>query len=207
MLVFILKGIIIGFSLAAPVGPIGVLCMRRTLARGGWRGFTVGLSGASADIVYALVAAFGVSLISDYIAAHEHWIRLVGGILLLILGLYLYRSHPEAHTSAKWVREEAQAFVSIFFLALTNPLTLFAYSAAFSGIGVESIMGDGISVILLVAGVFLGSLLWFTLLTSLTRLFRDRVTTHGLSIINKAAGTLLMLFGLLGVWSGLRWLW
>jgi threonine/homoserine/homoserine lactone efflux protein len=199
----LLKGIIIGFSLAAPVGPMGILCVRRTLAHGGWRGFVIGLSSASADVVYAVIAAFGVTLISNFVAGHQQWLRLVGGILLLALGFHTFRSHPNAHVPTKWMNREARVFISTFLLALSNPLTLFAYAAALSGIGVENIKSDRIYLTLLVTGVFLGSLLWSSLLTILARIFKEKVSTRGLGIVNKVAGSLLMLFGAIGLWTGL----
>jgi len=201
---YLLKGIIIGFSLAAPVGPIGILCIRRTLTRGRWRGFVVGMGGASADIVYALVAAFGVSLIFDFVAGHQQWIRLLGGILLLAVGFHIYRSRSETHVPSTPTNGEARVFASTFFLALTNPMTLFAFAAAFSGIGIESVIGNRVSVMLLIGGVFFGSLLWFSLLTVFSHLFKEKVTTRGLAIINRVAGSLLMLFGAAGLWIGLR---
>lgn len=99
---------------------------------------------------------------------------------------------------------EAQVFISTFLLALTNPLTLFAYAAALSGIGVENIKSDRVCLTLLVTGVFLSSLLWSSLLTILARIFKEKVPTRGLGIVNKVAGSLLMLFGAVGLWTGLR---
>jgi threonine/homoserine/homoserine lactone efflux protein len=202
--VFLLKGIAIGFSLAVPIGPIGILCIRRTLARGSSRGFVIGLSGASADVVYALVAAFGVSLISEFVSVHQEWMRLAGGVLLLALGFHLVRTKPDTHAPTKRIKGETSVYVSTFFLALTNPMTLFAYAAAFSAIGVEGILGEYASLGFLVAGVFLGALLWFSLLTGLSHLFKKRITTGGLNVVNKVAGSLLMAFGLVGLWLGLR---
>jgi threonine/homoserine/homoserine lactone efflux protein len=197
------KGIIVGFSLAAPVGPIGLLCVRRTLAHGGWRGFVVGLSSASADVVYAIIAAFGVTLISDFVAGHQQWLRLVGGIFLLALGFYIFRSRPVTHVPSKWINREARVYFSTLLLALANPLTLFAYAGALSGIGIENIRSDRIYLAVLVVGVFLGSLLWSSLLTTLARIFKEKISTRGLGIVNKVAGSLLMLFGAIGLWTGL----
>jgi threonine/homoserine/homoserine lactone efflux protein len=163
----LLKGIIVGFSLAAPVGPIGVLCVRRTLAHGGRHGFVVGLSSASADVVYAITAVFGVTLISNFVAGHQQWLRILGGIFLLILGFYTFRSRPDTNVPTKWINREAQVYFSTLLLALANPLTLFAYAAALSGIGIENIKSDRSYLTLLVIGVFLGSLLLSSLLTIL----------------------------------------
>lgn len=202
--IFLLKGIAIGFSLAAPVGPVGVLCIRRTLAHGSKRGLIIGLSAASADMMYGLVAAFGVTLISQFISQEQHWIRLIGGILLLILGYRTFFSHPLTDTALSGKNGHTRIFVSTFFLTLTNPMTFFAFAAVFAGIGLDKTLGFHGYSLFLVAGIFLGSLIWFTLLTSLVHFFRDIITTDGLVIINKIAGSLLALFGVIAVWSGIR---
>ena len=203
-ILYLLKGLAIGFSLAAPVGPIGILCIRRTLAHGSKRGIIIGLSAAVADIVYGIVAAFGVTLISDFIAQQQHWIRLVGGIFLFILGYHTFFSHPATDTVEAGKNGHTRTFVSIFFLTLTNPMTLFAFAAVFAGIGLDKTIGLHGYAYFFIAGIFLGSLSWFTLLTGLVRFFRDIISTDGLIIINKVAGSLLTLFGAIAVWSGLR---
>lgn len=203
-ILYLFKGLVIGFSLAAPVGPVGVLCIRRTLAHGSRRGLIVGLSAASADMVYGIVAAFGVTLISDFISNQQHWFRLIGGILLIILGYRTFHAHPEKEKISNGGNNHARAYLSIFFLTLTNPMTLFAFAAVFAGVGLDKIVGDHSYASLLVAGVFLGSFLWFSSLTLMTRIFKEKVTTRGLVLINKIAGTLLILFGIVALGSGLR---
>ncbi len=185
-----------------PVGPIGVLCVRRTLTYGNYHGFIAGLSGASADVIYALVAAFGITLISDFVTGFQHWIRLAGGVLLLFLGLYIFRSHPTEHAAPKQLNEHTKVFISTFLLALTNPMTLFAYAAVFSGVRNGHIGNNRIFLPLLVAGVFFGSLSWFSLLTSLTYFFKKSITSSGLTIVNRIAGCLLMFFGVIAIWIG-----
>ncbi|MGD1045378.1 MAG: LysE family transporter [Bacteroidota bacterium] len=203
-LIYLLKGLAIGFSLAAPVGPIGILCIRRTLAQGSKRGIIIGLSAASADMVYGIVAAFGVTLISNFISQQQHWIRLVGGIFLFILGYHTFFSHPATDTITNGKNGDARTFVSTFLLTLTNPMTLFAFAVVFAGIGLDKAIGYHVFAIFFVAGIFLGSLSWFSLLTSLVHFFREIITTDGLVIINKVAGCLLTLFGAIALWVGLR---
>ncbi len=200
----IIQGIIIGFSLAAPVGPIGILCIRRTLAHGYWRGMLIGLAGATADIVYAFAGAFGVSLIFDFIAGHQYLLRVGGGLLLLAVGFHTFRSHPETSATANRTNGETRVFVSTFFLALTNPMTLFAFAAAFTSIGFQQIPQGAVSAVLLVAGVFLGSLLWFSLLAGGSHFFKEKVSSRGLAMVSKVAGTLLVLIGIAGILLGLR---
>ena len=202
--IYLLKGLAIGFSLAAPVGPVGILCIRRTLAHGSTRGIIIGLSAASADMVYGIVAAFGVTLISDFISQQQHWIRLVGGILLLILGNRTFLSHPATDIETAGKNGHTRTFLSTFFLTLTNPMTLFAFAAVFAGIGLDKTIGTHAYAIFFVAGIFIGSLSWFGLLTSLVHFFREIITTDGLVIINKIAGSLLVIFGFIAIWSGIR---
>ena len=200
-LIFLLKGLAIGFSLAAPVGPVGVLCIRRTLAHGSKRGLIVGLSAACADMLYGIVAAFGVTLISDFITNQQQWLRLIGGVLLLILGYRTFHSHASTDTQVNGTNGQIRAFVSSFLLTLTNPMTLFAFAAVFAGVGLDKIIGDNWSGTFLVLGVFLGSLSWFTLLTTLVHFFREKITANGVTLVNKIAGTLLILFGVFTLWN------
>jgi threonine/homoserine/homoserine lactone efflux protein len=198
---YLFNGLAIGFSLAAPIGPVGVLCIRRTLAHGERRGLLVGLSAASADMVYGIIAASGVTLISNFIIHEQHWIRFIGGILLMGLGYHTFHSHPDAKKNVNGTTGHTRAFFSAFLLTLTNPMTLFAFAAVFAGIGLQRILGDRWSATLLVVGIFLGSLLWFSLLTLLTRIFKENITTRGLVLVNKTAGILLALFGVIALAS------
>jgi threonine/homoserine/homoserine lactone efflux protein len=199
--IFLLEGLAIGFSLAAPVGPVGVLCIRRTLTHGSKRGLIVGLSAACADMIYGIVAAFSVTLISDFISTHQQWLRLTGGVLLLVLGYRTFHSHASTDTPINGANGHFRAFISTFLLTLTNPMTLFVFAAVFAGVGLNKIIGDNWSGTFLVAGVFLGSLSWFTLLTALVHFFREKITANGLALVNRIAGTLLILFGAFALWN------
>ncbi len=201
---YLLKGLIIGFSLAVPIGPIGILCARGTMLYGIRRGFIIGLSGALGDVIYALAAAFGVKLIFDLVASYQQWMRLLGGIMLIGAGIFTFRVQPKTNLSLKRSMKETGVFASTFLLALTNPLTLFGYAAAFSAVGVNKIIADRISIMLLIGGVFCGSFLWFSLLVWFSHTFKEKVTSRGVYIINKLAGLLLVLFGAIGVFYGLR---
>ena len=201
---YFFRGVLIGFSLAAPIGPIGILCARGTILYGPRRGLILGLSGALGDVIYALAAVFGVRLIFDLVVSYQQWMRLLGGFMLIGAGFFTFRSQPRMNLPAQKTRGEAGIFASTFFLALTNPLTLFGYAAAFSAIGVSKIIADRISIMLLMGGVFLGSALWFSLLVWFSYTFKEKVTTRGVIIINKVAGALLVIFGAAGVFFGVR---
>ena len=201
---YLLKGLTIGFSLAAPIGPIGIFCIRGTFLYGVRRGFIIGLAGACGDVIYALAAAFGVKLIFNLVVSHQDWMRLLGGILIICAGIYTFRSQPKISPTLKRSYGETGIFASTFLLTLTNPLTLLGYAAAFSAIGVSKIMTDHVSVMLLIAGVFLGSFAWFSFLVWFSKTFKEKVTTRGIYIINKTAGVILVIFGMIGVVYGVR---
>lgn len=191
----LLKGAIIGFSLAAPVGPVGVMCIRRTLTHGHLRGFVSGLGAATADSVYAIVAAFGITLISNFIVQHEYSIRLVGGILLVLLGIRTLLVHPAEKAPSNGINGHASAYVSMFLLTFTNPMTLFAFAVVFAGIGAGSAVGDTLTATFLVAGVFLGSATWFLFMTTAVHVYKDKFKVWGLKVVNIIAGSFILLCG------------
>jgi threonine/homoserine/homoserine lactone efflux protein len=197
----LLKGVIIGFSLAAPVGPVGIMCIRRTLTHGHLRGFVSGLGAAAADSVYAIVAAFGITLISNFIVRQEIWIRLIGGILLLVLGTRTLLHHPQEREPKVGINGHASAFVSMFFLTFTNPMTLFAFAVVFAGLGAGSVVDDTLTASFLVAGVFCGSGLWFLFITSAVHFYKDKFKQRGLKIVNIVAGCFIILCGLIALLS------
>jgi threonine/homoserine/homoserine lactone efflux protein len=203
-MLYFLKGALIGFSLAAPIGPVGILCLRRTLEQGARYGLVVGVSAAFCDMVNGIVAAFGITLVSDFITLKQNWIRLVGGIILLAIGYCALRPHSLADKAMKAPGSQAWTFVSTALLVFTNPLTLFGFAAAFTVIGVDNIVGHPVSGLMLVAGVFFGSLAWFALLAGLVHFFKEKVRRVGLTLAPRVAGSLLMLCGLFAFWNGIR---
>lgn len=203
MLIALLKGIVIGFALAAPVGPIGILCIRRTLAEGRRSALSTMLGAAAADSVYGLVAIFGVTLVSDFVTVHVTWFRLVGGTILLILGVRTFRAHIPNAPPRLTFNEHAGNFFSTFLLTLTNPLSLFAFAAVFAGMGTVEEVSSTKTAAFLVGGVFLGSLSWFTTLVTLTYLFRSFLRNRGLDLINRITGVLIIVSGLAALFSTL----
>lgn len=196
----LLKGLIIGFSIAAPVGPIGLLCIRRTLADGPAHGFVSGLGAASADAVYGAVAGFGVVLVTDALLGAQVALKLVGGLMLLWLGWSTLRARPaERPADARGGGGLAGAYASTFALTLANPATILSFAAVFGGLGVSAGGGDGTSTsvaALLVAGVFTGSALWWLGLSASVGAFRRRVTPAAMLWINRASGAVLGGFGI-----------
>jgi len=199
----LLKGLIVGFILPIPIGPVGILCIRRTMAYGRIHGFLTGLSAAISDMTYSAVAAFGITFVSNFIAGHQEAIHLFGGVVLLAVGLHTFRPRLINEAVAKKVTAPVITFISTFLVTFTNPMAVVGYAVVFAGIGVNDLVHNRIAAALLVAGVFLGSLAWFTLLTFLSRALRVKITGRGLDLVNKVAGTFLMLFGVVALWSGL----
>jgi threonine/homoserine/homoserine lactone efflux protein len=192
-----LRGLLIGFSIAAPVGPIGVLCIRRTLANGRLTGFLSGMGTASADMFYGAVAAFGLTAVQDLLLGQSDWLRLIGGIFLIYLGLKTFLSKPADHATNVTRGGLFGAYLSTFILTITNPLTILSFLAIFAGLRVGTTDGDYLSAGVLVFGVFLGSASWWFTLSSLVGLFRDRFDTTWKTWINRIAGMIVFVFGVI----------
>jgi len=193
---FLLKGLGIGFSIAAPVGAIGVLCIRRTLADGRAAGLVSGLGAATADAIYGSVAGFGLTFVSNVLVGQQLWFRLIGGLFLVYLGVKTFLSQPAEQASEGNQYGLLGAYVSTFFLTLTNPLTILSFAAVFAGLGIGTIAADYLSAGVLVLGVFLGSALWWFLLSGGVSLFRDRFTPGSLRWVNRISGAIIGGFGL-----------
>ena len=202
---FLVRGLIIGFAIAAPVGPIGVLCIQRTLGKGRIYGLLSGLGAATADGTYGLIAGFGLTFISSFLIGQQLWIRLIGGVFLLYLGLRIILSKP-----AQREREQATtikgknllaAYVSTLFLTLTNPLTILSFAAIFAGIGAGGANRSYISAAVLVLGVFLGSALWWVILSSGVSILRTKLNTQALRWVNRISGAIIITFGVLALLS------
>jgi threonine/homoserine/homoserine lactone efflux protein len=195
----LVKGIVLGFSIAAPVGPIGVLCIRRTLADGRVVGFVSGLGAATADMFYGGLAAFGLTAISGLLVQQQGVIRLVGGLFLLYLGVCTLLAKPATQAASMRRGGLLTAYSSTVFLTLTNPTTILSFIAIFAGLGVASGAGGFGSAGLLVLGVFCGSALWWLILSGGVSLVRTRVTPRVLRWVNIVSGALLVGFGLLAL--------
>jgi threonine/homoserine/homoserine lactone efflux protein len=196
-----IRGLIIGFSIAAPVGPIGVLCIRRTLADGRTSGFLSGLGAATADALYGCVAGFGLTVISGFLVDQRFWIQLIGGIFLLALGIRTLRSVPAARAAAASGTGLAASYASTLLLTLTNPMTILSFAGIFAALGVADTGGDFSAAALLVLGVFVGSAAWWLLLSGGVGLLREKLSSGVLRWTNRLSGAILLVFGILAVWQ------
>ena len=192
------KGMLIGFAIAAPVGPIGLLCIQRTLARGRWAGVLSGLGAASADAVYGCVAGFGLASAADLLLAWQAPLQRLGGLFLLYLAWRTWRTPPAAEQAPVQPSRTGLLgdYLSTLALTLTNPVTILAFLGIFAGLGLVAEGRDGAAAGMLVLGVFAGSLLWWLLLTGGVGLLRGRLTPTALRGINRASGLLVAGFGI-----------
>jgi threonine/homoserine/homoserine lactone efflux protein len=195
-----IKGFIIGISIAAPVGPIGVLCIQRTLSGGRVQGAATGLGAASADAVYGVVAAFGLTIISSFLIAQHMWFRLFGGAFLIYLGIKAFRSGPEQIKPEEKSTRLLNAYGSTFFLTLSNPMTILSFAAIFAGLGLVENDLKYDSAILMVLGVFSGSAAWWLFLSSSISFFSNQLNSK-LAWINRLSGTIISIFGVLAILS------
>lgn len=192
MLLF-LKGLAFGFVLAATVGPMWVLCFRRTVAYGALTGFVSGMGIAVADGLYGAVAAFGLTAISGFLLRYSIWIGLVGGIFLVYLGIRTLMSRPSANAETAKPASLAQAFLSTLGLTLTNPPTILAFAAIFAGLGLGANTDYALAAVI-VAGVFLGSASWWVALAFAGGALRGQVGPRLLRVINVVSGITILGF-------------
>jgi threonine/homoserine/homoserine lactone efflux protein len=192
---FIVKGLAIGFSIAAPVGPIGLLCIRRSLADGRQVGLAIGLGAATADAAYGCVAGFGLTAISSFLIGQRFWLGLLGGIFLCYLGARTFFSQAVQQEATVRGHHVFPAYVSTFLLTLTNPMTILSFVAVFAGLGLGA-SPDYRAASALVLGVFLGSAMWWLLLSSGVALLQSRIDSTWMQGINRISGVIIFAFGL-----------
>ena len=200
---FLLRGVVLGLAVAAPVGPIGVLCIRRSLAEGRTVGLVVGLGAATADAAYGAVAGLGLTIVSSFLVDQQAWLGLLGGAFLCYLGLRTLAARPSEEAAGDEIRGGGLigAYASTLFLTLTNPTTILSFAAIFAAVGVGA-KADAFSVVLLVGGVFLGSALWWLLLSTGVSLLSGKVGPRGMRAVNVVSGAAILTFGVAAVWTG-----
>ena len=194
----LLKGLAIGFSMAAPVGPINLLCLRRSLAAGRRVGFVSGLGAAAADTTYAAIAAVGLTTVTSFLVNHRPSLQFFGGLFLVLLGLHTMRTRPppRKEATAVHVGRLRDAFVSTYVYTLVNPLLIIVFTGVFASLGLGWQPGRNLDVVKLIGGVFLGSTLWWLTLTMLAGAFRRRLDDGTLRWINVVAGGLIVAIGI-----------
>ncbi len=191
------RGIVVGFALAAPMGPVAVLCIRRGLARGHTQAFIVGLGAALADMSFGAVAGLGITVISSFVLDYENVIGLMGGLLLLGMGISTYRTPGIAINGHIVVKSLRRDFAAAFTMAIANPATMIAAAGVFAAFGPIDISTSPGRAFWLVVGVFTGSAIWWLVLSSVVTILRDRFIHKGLPRLNKISGSIIALSGVL----------
>ena len=200
---FIIKGLIVGFLASVPLGPVGVLCIQRTINKGRISGIFSGMGAATVDAFFALVAAFGLTFIINFIEEQQFYIQLIGGAVLIFLGIRIFKANPikQIRRQRKKKNKLVEDYISVLLLTLSNPLAVFLFVAAFAGIGIVG-PNDGIlKSWLIVLGVFGGAMIWWFTLTFLINVFRKKFRLKQLWWINKIAGLIIIVFGIAAMFS------
>ena len=191
---YVLKGMAVGFGAAVPVGPIGLLCIRRSLSQGVLLGLATGLGAAIADGLYGSVAAFGLTAISSFLVRQQYWMAPVGAIFFFWLGVQTFRSKASTQEPDPAAGGLAGTVVSTFLLTLTNPSTILSFAAIFAFVGFGA-SGNYAAASALVLGVFLGSAAWWVVLSNSVGWFRNKLNSHLMNRVNQVAGVLIIGFG------------
>jgi threonine/homoserine/homoserine lactone efflux protein len=201
MLSTLIKGFIIGLSIAAPVGPIGVLCIHRSLKEGNLAGFITGMGAATADAIYGAIAAFGLTMISHFVLKHQFAIQLCGGIFLFYLGLKTFFAKiRKDNIHEKTQHNLFKIYITTFLLTLTNPMTILSFIGIFAGLGLGTSYSEYSHAVSLVIGVFLGSLLWWLILsTGVARIFHHQLSGNAIHRVNQFSGIIILLFGFVAI--------
>jgi threonine/homoserine/homoserine lactone efflux protein len=206
-LLHFLQGFLIGFALAAPVGPVGILCIRRSITYGRLVGFLSGMGAAFADGIFGLVAALGITSITSFITRHETAFQLTGGLFLIVMGLATLRVQPppaegeSGKTAGLSHASLPKIFLSTFLIAIINPATITATIGIFTGFAVDLRTSGFFQGLAIVLGVFLGSVAWWAILSTAAAALARRIGHGGLRFIDLSAGIFIALFG---VWQLVR---
>lgn len=192
---YLLKGLLVGLVFGVPAGAIGALTIQRSLSQGFLAGLFTGLGSSAVDVLYACVGVFGVTVISDFLLAHQTPIGLLGGLLIVSLGVIIFRKEGRAAERAEQETNLTVLFGSSFLIAIANPSTILSFFVAFAtfGIGAQSTPDQGLC---LIVGILLGTGAWWCVLSGITSLFRERITERIYAILNRILGGLMILFGL-----------
>jgi threonine/homoserine/homoserine lactone efflux protein len=198
----IVKGLAAGLAIAIPVGPVNVLCASRTLARGRRAGLISGLGAATADTLYGSIAGFSITFIIQFLVREEFWIRVVGGLLLMGIGVIYFRKPPQKLDAEREDGGHHSDYTSTLLLTLTNPTTVLSFLAVLAALGLEE-GGPGWRTLLLVGGIFCGSMLWWVILAEVVYRLRDRFDQRAIGWMNRIAGLAIGAFGALTFVLGL----
>jgi threonine/homoserine/homoserine lactone efflux protein len=201
MLEIIIKGIIIGLFISVPLGPIGMLCVQRTLNRGRKYGMITGLGASTSDLVYTIIALFFISFVADFLETNKIIIQVVGSLVVIGFGVFIFRSNPSTQPLPNQTTQESMIgdYFSSFILTLSNPLILFVLIGLFARFDFLNSNTTTITYVSGISAILAGACLWWAILTFFTSKFRDKLSYRGLKTLNRAIGLIILIFGILGI--------
>lgn len=195
-LIYIFWGILIGVVMAAPLGPVNLICIRRTLAYSRRNGFTVGMGAAVADTIFGAVAAFGLSSVMGMVDRVDGWFEIIGGIILILVSINLWTKHPHLADAEDTIRDRLKGAVGAFSLTMMNPMTILGFVFLFGAFGLVN-MGP-LEATSIITGIFIGSSLWWFTITGCAGYMRGRLSDDHLLKINRVSAIIV---ALCGVWA------
>jgi len=196
------KGIIMGLLVSAPLGPVGVMCIQRTINRGVKSGFVSGIGAASADTVYAIIAVLGLGFVIDFIKEEKYWIQLVGALLIILFAIKIFYTNPAVEIRNKRNKKSKplEEFISVFFVTLSNPGVFFAFIAFFAWFNVVGDESAGyFSALILVGGIFIGASSWWYVLSAIINKYRRRIRLKNIWWLNKIMGIIVFVCGIIAL--------
>ncbi len=196
-----IKGLLIGLFASIPLGPIGVICIQRTLNKGKISGFVSGLGAASADTFFAAIAGFSLTIIIAFIEEKREIFQLVGGVVVALLGVKIFYTNPVAQLRRHKRKKKGllEDFLSVFLVTVTNPLAIFLFIALFASFGVVSEETNWEHSLIVLSGVATGATLWWYILTTLVNYYRAQFRLKQLWWINKTSGAVIFILGALAI--------
>jgi len=205
LLELLIKGILLGFLSSVPLGPIGIICIQRTLGKGRLSGFVSGLGAATSDTILAVIAGLGLSFIINFISIHIDILKLFGGLLVIFIGFRIFFKSPVTQVrERKLKRNDLHTdYLSVLGITLTNPIAIFLFIAVFTGLNLVNRSLNYFFNVMLFTGIFLGASLWWFTLSSLVSKYHDRFRLKNLWWLNKISGVIIALFGLIALLSGI----
>ena len=196
--IFLFKGLLLGFAVSAPVGPIGILCINRTINKNFLAGFLSGLGATTADLIYGIIAGFGITFISDFLIDQKFWIQLVGMIILIFVGIrIILRKESDIELKVSYDKGLLKDYLSTFAMTITNPLTIIFFIAVFAGLGLSNLSSSLFSIFLLLNGVLIGAALWWSFLSWFTHKMKTRINKSLLRRIDLVSGIAILFFAFL----------
>ena len=202
----LIKGIIVGLGASIPLGPIGILCIQRTLSKGKWSGFATGMGAAISDIIFSAIALLGLAFVNDFLTTYREWVMLFGGAIVAGFGLKIFITNPikQIKRVQEGNHQYIQDFASSFIMTITNPGAIFLIIGMFAFIGIDSGSYEfGLVLAPALLGVFIGTLGWWFSLSTVINMFRNKFRLKQLLVTNWIAGTIIMAIGIVSLFEGL----